>query len=506
MMQSSKFLPPKIAEKVNKMALTHTYITLDKLIEMQFYGRMTKRLEALCIMVETAKHFLTPSVKITIKIYATSFKKTLKPDEKITSNTVNSGYFIPFTKTIIIFRNEEIEKVLLHELLHAHKYELPELSDQEQVVLQAHFGSKEKILLNEAYIDALAIYHHTRIYFPTNFKAVWNNEIKYAKEKREEVIAHNSFQNTDTNVIAYYIIKPTIMEKDLFRGKPSISAILEEVLKIKINNKSPKKQSPISMKMTASTPHIYKVLEYGSNSCYFDAFIVAMFHFIHPKMSSKKYFICLLTRCTKAKVSIDMIHEFLDVSQGKKNVSKLRRMFQNLDDYDDDRNWLEDQLEPFDIILILERLFEFPLDIEFTTDNLTNGESPIVRKASFAGFIISAWEYDNVVFSSTMVSGHIESKITKADMLWVHVTRTSGTSKTNNVIIPSATIQVGNKELELVSVVCHHGSVGGGHYITYFKKKSKWYCFDDMDLSSKEVYTVEDNQDIYRNCTDFVYI
>lgn len=57
---------------------------------------------------------------------------------------------------------------------------------------------------------------------------------------------------------------------------------------------------------------------------------------------------------------------------------------------------------------------------------------------------------------------------------------------------------------ELFSVICHHGTAGGGHYISYALNSGQWYEFDDQyvtRVSAEKVENCEAYVLFYRKCT-----
>lgn len=50
---------------------------------------------------------------------------------------------------------------------------------------------------------------------------------------------------------------------------------------------------------------------------------------------------------------------------------------------------------------------------------------------------------------------------------------------------------------ELFSVICHHGTAGGGHYTCYALNSAQWYEFDDQCVTRVSSETVQ-------NCEAYV--
>jgi len=123
-------------------------------------------------------------------------------------------------KNITIWRQEELEKVLIHEMIH-----FMELDFFHQIGLhyfnQTHGINNVKIW--ESYTDSLAIILHTlMISFYTNqsFEKLMENEIKFVLCQSAKVLDHYNIKSImdikgkmqqNTDVFSYYIVKSAIL-------------------------------------------------------------------------------------------------------------------------------------------------------------------------------------------------------------------------------------------------------------------------------------------------------
>lgn len=95
-------------------------------------------------------------------ILLTPFKKEFpKTGETLTPYNVNSGVTIRYSTglaDVVVYREEEVLKVLLHELIHAMTIDLHSISYAEEMPLQKIIQIDRSITLNESFTDCLACF------------------------------------------------------------------------------------------------------------------------------------------------------------------------------------------------------------------------------------------------------------------------------------------------------------------------------------------------------------
>jgi hypothetical protein len=160
--------------------------------------------------------------KLDLFIYLTPFKKIIKHKGQIlTRNEINSGSCSKYNRWVQIFRSEELLKVLIHELLHYYDLDC-DTTDWIDDILPIK-PPCNRLLLNEAITEAMAIILHTYYYSEiTNqdFKLLIRKEITYSKKMHDIIFNHNNVKTLNdlfnvcnyTNVIPYYIIKYVLIE------------------------------------------------------------------------------------------------------------------------------------------------------------------------------------------------------------------------------------------------------------------------------------------------------
>jgi hypothetical protein len=172
---------------------------------------------------------------VNIYIYLSDEKKEINFDCfnktcNLNKNHINSGSSWSLN-WIQIYRKEEILKVLIHELIHYLEIDVKDYShiiDSKCLHIKMHNNS-DKILVNEAFTECLAIYLHTLYLALTisnnsnlDYKKIFNNllltEEKYTIYQINKIFKNYKIENINvfkenndfiqhTNVISYFIIK-----------------------------------------------------------------------------------------------------------------------------------------------------------------------------------------------------------------------------------------------------------------------------------------------------------
>tara|TARA_E500000178_G_scaffold306339_1_gene318426 strand:- start:5971 stop:7056 length:1086 start_codon:yes stop_codon:yes gene_type:complete len=189
--------------------------------------------------------------KLEIHIYPSDFKKEfpLELGDTLDVENINSGVSTSYGNTgfkkIVIYRNEEMMKVLVHELLHAYGYGDPDYENfNYNRILDVSFDYN--LLLNEAFIEFNAVIYNTYLMilernavipedgnpsFDRNaellFEQMIKQEIMYSINKVAQILkffdykTFEEFQSPNknnkykfrekTSVISYFIVKLFIL-------------------------------------------------------------------------------------------------------------------------------------------------------------------------------------------------------------------------------------------------------------------------------------------------------
>ena len=218
----------------NKLDYKHVYNILYKnlTINLVIYSKnkFIKKdlLNGIIIRIITIGLFKSNTTKIIINvdIFLTQFKKKINKDSKILGpREINSGFSQTNIK-ICIFRSEELNKVLVHELIH-----YLELDLQNVEFNNFHFifniPKSNTIRLNEAYTEILALLINSIIISNniTTNTSILNNEFKFSLYQVAKILifygfdnANDFFQpnnnnkfNQNTSIFSYFIVKTLLL-------------------------------------------------------------------------------------------------------------------------------------------------------------------------------------------------------------------------------------------------------------------------------------------------------
>ena len=173
----------------------------------------------------------TCSNNINITIYLTSFKKLLNNQKILGVNEVNSGYSTCGcynTTEIVIYRQEEWFKVLIHELFHNLNLDFCDLNiDNSKKYLKKYLNINAKFNIYEAYCETSARFVNVLLFsflnnfkmvnynqFKENFKDAFQKEVINSLEKAKLVISLiKNVKNYEegSNVFDYYVITASLL-------------------------------------------------------------------------------------------------------------------------------------------------------------------------------------------------------------------------------------------------------------------------------------------------------
>ena len=127
---------------------------------------------------------------------------------------------------VLVYRREEIIKVLTHELIHAFNLDEKHIERKHEEWFNSHFGIRCKsITLNESFTDALAVLINTVVYSRvsnTDVHANLRREIRHMVKTAATVLNHLGYQKIgnklkipgqvceNTHVTSYYVLKAAV--------------------------------------------------------------------------------------------------------------------------------------------------------------------------------------------------------------------------------------------------------------------------------------------------------
>lgn len=235
MTEMGPYISPELRKMINKLSFQNVELNYSY-CGIQVSIKIYKQSSYSCRKVETLLeliHFMifycrkvNASFKdqLTIKLILSPFKKELS--DVLCAFNVNSGFsrrdYVNGLSSIVVYREEEAAKVLIHELLHAFDIDCKtSMSDDEQRFAKL-FGMYSGVKINESFTDAYACLLNvvycslvlSRLHGEAHqniIKQFINFERKHIVKIGQRVWLKVSNQRKEkTNVIAYYVIKALI--------------------------------------------------------------------------------------------------------------------------------------------------------------------------------------------------------------------------------------------------------------------------------------------------------
>jgi hypothetical protein len=313
------------------------------------------------------------------------------------------------------------------------------------------------------------------------------------------------------------------------------------------------------------------------NSCYLDSLMVALFHDNNPYVKNM-FLESPATAATAAsnlddkkdrliKISEDIREELTNIyniiqnNNSKRNYCKnLRNLFQSYNKIKFPKNnikWKTEQLEPFDIINLLNNIFMIKPSIKvnkkiygtnklsktivfknlklFRDETKKTDYTSVISLDDFLAhnkFILKKYypvtindtifDESNIWKPSEKKADVYKRKIEKTTLLsgkflFININRSFLTphgnfEKSDKIVEPSLKIKMKENKynIYLRSIIIHHGMYGGGHYICLYECKGKWHKYDDLTATVDIIGTFSDvckydNGYYLKNCTNLVY-
>lgn len=185
--------------------------------------------------IEYILHCIKPAQRnVNVTVYLTKFKKMFPKSGMLTAFNVNSGVTFTYTSTIqkdvIVFREEEVFKVLMHEMIHAYNIDSIYINEEYDKPFQEYFGRSSKLRINESFTDTLACIYNVLSFslllgkvkgesiYPLFSKYI-ERERLYILEKSKDVLLYEGYmfnnngltkrgvQIENTHILSYYVLK-----------------------------------------------------------------------------------------------------------------------------------------------------------------------------------------------------------------------------------------------------------------------------------------------------------
>ena len=231
------YITKKIKKKLNKLKKLKiiTYDFLKTNVEIiLYYNTITQKninqiMDTINFIITLFNYLNNYRENIKIYIYYSNNNKKIninKKNELIPEN-INSA-FTTFYKNetydnqnyIVIYRTEELNKVLIHELLHL--YNLTNYKIEGNIELVKLIKTEDKILISEAYVESFATLLYTFLYSKNNNKDFYdllNQQIMFSLFQSSKILLNQNIKKLKypieitekANAISYHFIKSAIL-------------------------------------------------------------------------------------------------------------------------------------------------------------------------------------------------------------------------------------------------------------------------------------------------------
>lgn len=199
---SKKFLNQiKKLSKLNKIQynFNDTEVDLDIYYDNKLNKKFSKEIVDLINFNIILFNKLHPKPRKNIKIYMflTKFKKTISinKNNQLSADNINSGYTQSFSDSsydyIVLYRTEEIKKVLVHELIHL--YNLHTFQNYKTKINDLIKNTNNRFSIFEAYTETFATLIYSFYYLNSNKK--YNKITKNGKDNKDVKNVKNNFNN-----------------------------------------------------------------------------------------------------------------------------------------------------------------------------------------------------------------------------------------------------------------------------------------------------------------------
>lgn len=149
--------------------------------------------------------WLGVSAGFTLILFWRDDPRHIKADEWPTRHTVNGGFTSQGSSTITVYRQEEWDRVLLHEAIHALGWDW-DLSATPEPCWDLGPHSKTHPHLFEAWTELYAEWLWSAWH-----KTAWEGQVEWMNYQARQVLARSpSVWHEDTNIFAYYVLKAAL--------------------------------------------------------------------------------------------------------------------------------------------------------------------------------------------------------------------------------------------------------------------------------------------------------
>ena len=230
--EPSEFISEKIVNSIknstnNKITFNANLKTNNKIYEsfITIYSKKKVDIKNIACIALFLPVFFKINKKTNITLIMNKSKKKLpkKKGAPLGIDNVNSGF--SYMNNIVIYREEEHEKLLLHEVIHALNLDSKNYNSK---AIQNQFNLNSEVNINEGFTEFWASLLYTIIWTIKNqskksLETNINNEITFSNIQIAKILNHFNFSNAEnlllkkdkgdhkfkqeTSVFSYYIVK-----------------------------------------------------------------------------------------------------------------------------------------------------------------------------------------------------------------------------------------------------------------------------------------------------------
>ena len=270
-------------------------------------------------------------------------------------------------------------------------------------------------------------------------------------------------------------------------------------------------------------------LKWSNNSCYIDSLLFAI------KVSYPELFESDLREIKNGDEKIRDIQkrikeEILNLIKNKndncgilrnllnKFYNNLRKINPKINIIDRNENLLTSQLDIFQLMEILDYIFNFKNELKFmdgdniikTTFDINIPIDLLINKDKIKiNKILPLYKIKYNLENGKTINKKFE--ILKTKKLMIKIYRNLGIKKLKTKIIlsPYLKLKENRKRLKLTSIIIHYGNNQEGHYISLFKYNSDWYEYNDMSNKmnkiGKGLTNINNNDNYISNIVALLY-
>jgi uncharacterized UBP type Zn finger protein len=280
-----------------------------------------------------------------------------------------------------------------------------------------------------------------------------------------------------------------------------------------------------------------------NNSCYIDSLLVALFHFKN-RVVYNMFFKNKLEHKYASQIQDELynIYKYINKNENTENkqcnmirkyLEKYYRELVMINDnnkifFNNMDNWLTQQIDIFELITYLDKIFEFKNNVNVKDGNnkykrnmiYEVSSSYLMRKSKFDISSIIPNRIDKYDFDKKNYFKNSKGKLIKHYEKEYNILKTNGVmlieiyrnmgyenKLTTKIIYPNTIKIVGDKkELKLRSIILHKGdTVESGHYTTLLKRNGKTYEYDDIRETKVREITEEYERKMRKNIVCLLY-